>query len=99
MYPGYKDTCFFTYIPVSDKPGFGLIRHNISKKAIHPYGGEFHPRDVTAVVLHPTLIHYGALWTVLGKSKAILHVGGQVWHPYDGSVNPADNTGIVVYPG
>ncbi len=83
---------------MTDKPGFGLIRHVNSKKLVHPYGGWDRPGDNTGVVLHPDQ-HYGALWAVKGMSKGILHVGGSYWYPYGGWTTPGDNTGIVVYPG
>jgi hypothetical protein len=97
VYPGYTDTCFFTYVPVTDKPGFGLIKHVKSGKLVHPYGGWDQPGANTKVVLHPEH-KYAALWAVQGTSKAILHVAGSYWIPYGGWNTPGDNTGIVIYP-
>ncbi len=98
VYDGYHEACWWTYVPVSDKPGFGIIRHRTSGRLIHPHGGSYTPGSGTGVVLHHD-IHYATMWSVQSKSRHIQHVGGNFWHPHGGEVTPGNGARVVVYQG
>ena len=96
IHSGYHDACLFSYIPVADKPGFGLIKHWTSGKFLHPHRGSFHPGDGTGLVIHGGH-HYATLWAINTATRNIMHIGGKFLHPRGGSVNPGDQTQVVLH--
>lgn len=62
LHRGNLEYTKFTYIPVLDKPGFGLIKHVTSGKFLHPYGGSADPGDSNSIVIHSDY-HFACLWS------------------------------------
>lgn len=94
----YHDACWWTYIPIADRPGFGLIRHHSSGRFIHNEGGSSHPGGGGKLLLDGGF-HYGVVWSVQTSFRHIMHGGGLYWHPQGGSVTPSGGTKVVVADG
>jgi hypothetical protein len=80
IHEGYHYACYWTFIPLSDKPGFGLIKHYSSEKFLHPLGGSTNPPNNNEIVTNWGA-HEATVWSMNTGSKAIMHVGGKYWHP------------------
>ena len=63
LHSGLADYCKFSFIPSSDKPGFGLIKHVTSGKFLHPNGGSSNPGNNNGVIVHSGF-HYATLWSI-----------------------------------
>lgn len=96
LHGGYHNSIFFTFVPLVEKPGYGILKQVTSGKALHPQGGSTNPGDNTKLIYHSG--YSGAtLWTFKRSKNAFTHVGGKNVHPNGGSTNPPDYTFFVTH--
>jgi hypothetical protein len=95
---GTMDYTQFTFVPLSDRPGFGIIKHYLSGKTLHPEGGSPNAGDNTNIIFHEGY-HEGTVWSIMTSAQVIMHTSGRYWHPRGGSDNPDDNTDAIIHHG
>ncbi len=97
---GYEPQAKFSFIPIADEPGYGLIKHIASGMYLQPDSDS--PGSRTKIVVKPRF-PYTALWAINNADKNIRHATkddkGYYLHQVGGDTNAKPETAVHLYRG